>query len=136
MKGVESLLFRRRIAAWLLLSVFVPMLILALGHRHAAHTDKEPPCPLCEKHVPHLSTLHGEHTLAFTDCLLCSFLTLPVLFAACTLLSFLFLLQPKQKRLAFLGAIPLKRVSAFVSLRAPPCVVFQKTKNMCFSFFD
>ena len=68
---------RRRISAWLLLSVFLPMLLLSSLHVH-----EEAPigsgCSECVNHIPH----HGHlslNTIHLNDCVLCQFATLPFL---------------------------------------------------------
>ena len=77
---------KRRLSAWLLLLVFVPMLLSSL-HVHPT-VGVEDSCTECVNHVPHsghvsLLTAHS------CDCLLCQFVALVYVAGAATLLSIL-----------------------------------------------
>jgi hypothetical protein len=70
---------KRHIASWLLLAVFVPMLLLSSVHIHETGETIETECADCVHH-----SCHGHLTAAATwahDCVLCQFLTLPMLAA-------------------------------------------------------
>ena len=70
---------RRHIASWLLLAVFVPMLLLSSVHIHETGEVIETECADCVHHSCHghmTVTPHWSH-----DCVLCQFLTLPMLAA-------------------------------------------------------
>ena len=71
---------RRHIASWLLLAVFVPMLILSSLHEHDTSVSAaETECVDCVHH-----SCHGHLTQMASwthDCVLCQFLTLPMLVA-------------------------------------------------------
>jgi hypothetical protein len=65
---------RRQIAAWVLLAVFLPMLILSSVHVHESdglHADE---CHECVHH--HCHGHLGELTTTMHACVLCQFLTL------------------------------------------------------------
>lgn len=77
-----DLLLKRHIASWLLLAVFLPVLLLSSLHTHEnyvwAGSDME--CADCLQH-----SCQGHMTATATwshDCVLCQFLTLPMLTAA------------------------------------------------------
>lgn len=76
---------RNSIYAWLLLSVFLPMMILSSIH---VHDDMAVgvSCSDCINHTPHQShiSLDGTH---MHDCLLCQFASLPFVVAAITTLA-------------------------------------------------
>jgi hypothetical protein len=66
---------RRNIAAWALLSVFVPMMMLSAVHIHQPAVDETASCVECAQHVNHPGhfTSAVEH---LDDCVLCQFLSL------------------------------------------------------------
>jgi len=80
-----SFTLRRKISAWLLLSVFVPMVMMSAFHTH--DFSEETPCAECVKHVPHGHLAQTQTGMA--DCLLCQFLSLPTIFAAAISVVFL-----------------------------------------------
>ena len=65
----------RNIAAWVLLSVFVPMMMLSAVHIHKPAADETTSCAECAHHVNHPGhfTSAVEH---LDDCVLCQFLSL------------------------------------------------------------
>ena len=70
---------RRHIASWLLLAVFVPMLLLSSIHIHETGETVDTECVDCVHH-----SCHGHLTQMASwthDCVLCQFLTLPMLAA-------------------------------------------------------
>ena len=70
---------KQQIASWLLLAVFVPMLLLSSVHIHETGETIATECVDCEHHSCHghmTVTPHWAH-----DCVLCQFLTLPMLAA-------------------------------------------------------
>lgn len=71
---------KRRIAALLLLSVFLPMLVLSSLHVHEG-ISAEGNCVECMNHIPHAGhiSLNLNHS---HDCVLCQFVTQPFLTAA------------------------------------------------------
>ena len=66
---------KRNIAAWVLLSVFVPMMILSAVHIHKPAADETANCVECAHHLNHPGhfTSAVEH---LDDCVLCQFLSL------------------------------------------------------------
>ena len=70
----------RRISAWLLLSVFLPMLLLSSLHVHE-NAPVSSGCSECVNHIPHHGHLSLD-TIHLDDCVLCQFATLPFLVAA------------------------------------------------------
>ena len=72
---------KRQINSWLLLAVFVPMLLLSSLHIHGYGQAAEDQCTECVNH--HCDGHLGQQTLSLHDCLLCQFLTLPMVVAAC-----------------------------------------------------
>ena len=108
---------KRQIAAWLLLAVYVPMLALASLHVHGAsegYTAIE--CDECVQHQchGHLIQLSGLSHV----CVLCQFLTLPlvVVAAATVLLYNLQCCAPIREHYAGI----LSALVGVVGLRAPP----------------
>lgn len=75
MKHVEM---KRIWRAWILLSVFVPMLLGASLHVHTGQQAGNMPCVECLHHVHHAPHITSQsHGMA--ECLLCQFLALPFL---------------------------------------------------------
>ena len=72
---------KRNIAAWVLLSVFVPMMMLSAVHIHKPVADETANCVECAHHVNHPGhfTSAVEH---LDDCVLCHFLSLVYTLAA------------------------------------------------------
>ena len=68
---------KRRISAWVLLAVFVPMVLLSSLHLHESGLTADDGCTECVHHQcgGHL----GEQTASFHACVLCQFLTLTML---------------------------------------------------------
>jgi hypothetical protein len=61
-----------------LLSVFVPMMVLVSLHHHDFHADVENTCVQCEHHVPHAGHISAQ-TVSHGDCVVCQFTTLSYL---------------------------------------------------------
>ena len=70
----------RRLSAWLLLSVFLPMLLLSSLHVHES-VPVSSGCSECVNHIPHQGHL-SLNTIHVNDCVLCQFATLPFLMAS------------------------------------------------------
>ena len=69
---------KRTFAAWALLSVFLPMLLLSSLYVHEPSDAGEASCAECVNHIPHaghisLQTIHTD------NCVLCQFASLPFL---------------------------------------------------------
>lgn len=106
---------RRRLSAWMLLSVFLPMLLLSSLHRHAERGVGV--CTECVQHQPHAGHL-TQAMGGMGDCLLCHFLSLSYLpLAVCTLVLAGVPLTNFFRRLRVL--IPQRFVGP-VTLRGPP----------------
>ena len=71
---------KRRISAWLLLSVFLPMLLISSLHIHE-EAPVSNDCYECVNHIPHQGHL-SLNTIHLNDCVLCQLATLPFLMAA------------------------------------------------------
>lgn len=70
---------RRRLAARLLLAVFLPMLLLASVHHHdLAVVVEDTTCYACQHHLHHNGHLTAE-AQHISTCMLCQFLSLPFL---------------------------------------------------------
>ena len=110
---------KRTLASWLLLAVYVPMLLLSSLHLHHWDLDEGATCEECVRHhcSGHLSPLSiGRHV-----CILCQFLTLPMLCAAIAVL-IVYSLPCKMVHFVWLCRTSLAHLGG-VSLRAPPYVV-------------
>ena len=71
---------KRHIAAWVLLAVFVPMLLLSSVHIHPHTALLADSCTECVHH--HCDGHLGQQSVVHHDCVLCQFLTLPAQFVA------------------------------------------------------
>lgn len=68
---------KRRIAAWALLLVFVPMMVLVSLHHHS-YQEVATTCVQCENHLPHAGHFSVQ-PVSHGDCVVCQFITLPYL---------------------------------------------------------
>jgi hypothetical protein len=73
---------KRRLASFILLSVFVPMIILTSVHIHKPVTSDAEVCRLCLLHIQHPNHFQ-QHSAAFSQCLLCQLSSLPYVEPAC-----------------------------------------------------
>ena len=111
---------KRKLSAWMLLSVFVPMLLLSSLHVHqAADVPAAAGCADCANHIAHgghfsLQTIHAA------SCVLCQFASLPFVAATVLLLAFVGTLHRTQfvTRIAPCQA----GVSLLHQPRAPPVI--------------
>ena len=71
---VEELKRRRQLFARILLSVFVPMMMLSAVHVHEEASHFE--CEQCAQHISHAGHLSAASSHDY-NCVLCQFLTLP-----------------------------------------------------------
>ena len=71
---IEELKRRRQLFARILLSVFVPMMMLSAVHVH--EDASAPECEQCAHHVSHAGHLSAADSHTY-NCVLCQFLTLP-----------------------------------------------------------
>lgn len=113
-----NVLKKRHLAAWLLLAVYVPMLILSSMHVHGNVATGELACDECVQHQchGHLMQFSGD----FHQCVICQILTLSYVAAA----SCLFLLSlPRRKVLyAIFGQSVCLGNGRTLRLRGPPSV--------------
>ena len=65
---------KRKISAWILLSVFVPMLVISSFHVHGSEASLNDSCHECINHIPHAGHLIAEH-MGLHACILCQFLS-------------------------------------------------------------
>ena len=70
---------RRQLASWVLLAVFLPMLVLSSLHAHQSAPSAADPCAECVHN--HCGGHLSQHTFSIHQCVLCQFLTLPMLVA-------------------------------------------------------
>ncbi|MBR1414970.1 MAG: hypothetical protein IJ570_03800 [Prevotella sp.] len=100
----------------MLLAVFVPMLLLASLHVHEQGAAAADSCVECVEH--HCGGHFGQQTLSMHPCVLCQFLSLPVVLAAMVLLAVLLLVQSVS--IASCGAFFPVAVADRHIPRAPP----------------
>lgn len=107
---------KRHIASWVLLAVFVPMVIVASLHIHPQETGFELQCNDCVQHQCHGHL--ASQSMSIHDCVLCQFLSLPMLaVAAATLFIYN---KVYKKELVASQCILCTAHRGTVSLRAPP----------------
>ena len=122
---------RRRVSAWLLLAVFVPMLVLSALHTHAVGdgwwvlgvvgTAASDECVECVNHQPHAGHLTAS-AQTLTDCVLCQFFSLQYLEAAAVTLIITAVLAVSS--LTAIAPTCLLRPLTLHSSRAPPVFYF------------
>lgn len=108
---------RRQWYARFLLSIFVPILLIASVHVHQQETDVSATCYFCQHHLHHSGHLTTA-TFHNSNCVLCTLLTTPYVAATTVALTF------------FAGAVRLcktlptshvhKAAYGVTTLRAPP----------------
>ena len=76
---------KRRLSAWMLLSVFLPILLLSSLHDHE-YVDVSSGCPDCINHTAHQGHISLD-TIHLHDCLLCQFTSIPFVGAATVVLA-------------------------------------------------
>ena len=111
---------RRKISAWVLLAVYLPMLAFSSIHLHTEQVRSEAVCHQCVSHQPHPGHISSQGA-AHHVCVLCQFLTLPGLEALTTDLSVII----SARRICFLTAeqpIVCMHVGSMRS-RAPPYII-------------
>ena len=111
---------RRRLSAWMLLSVFVPMLAFSLVHYHEKADSGGGVCVDCAHHVQH-SGHFSAGSASFDDCLVCEFASLSYVKAAETVFS---AVPAKSEAVAEAFVRPVVHfVWNHQSPRAPPVIV-------------
>lgn len=109
---------KRQIAAWMLLAVFVPMLVLSSIHVHGYSNTLVDECNECVQH--HCHGHLGQQTASLHECVLCQFLSLPLLAVAVTTL----VIYNKVSKIHFaqLQSTAYFEACGIPTLRAPPTV--------------
>ena len=108
---------KRVITAWWLLSVFISMMLLSGLHRHQTVANPAADCAECAHHVHH----SGHFTMAadsLHECLLCQFLSSPVIPA--TILAIVFSSSSTQQGQFFLHTMAAQAEPSYYHTRAPP----------------
>ena len=107
---------KRQISAWLLLSVYLPMLLLSSLHIHDSGVEREATCHECVQHQchGHLSQFSGD----LHQCVLCQILTLTYVATAAG--AMLFLLPKRLVGYARFSQATCLRSCHSVRLRGPP----------------
>ena len=77
---------KRKISAWMLLAVYLPLLILSSIHLHTAYEWELDECYQCASHLPHSGHITSQGATHHV-CLLCQFLSLPGLIEQSVMLS-------------------------------------------------
>ncbi len=109
---------KRHIASCVLLAVFVPMVVFSSLHIHPSDLSAQSSCTECVHH--HCGGHWGQQTAVLHACVLCQFLTLPMLAVAVTALIIynkVWKVDPQTWRRSVCVAY-----SSVVGLRAPPSV--------------
>jgi hypothetical protein len=115
---MNKLRLKRRRAAWLLLAVFLPMLLLSSLHWHGLAEVVGDECEACVNHISHSGHL-SPTSLQFHDCVVCHYASLT--FTAATVIVALvfsvklFTITPRQ------CSFTLRSAAGLILGRAPPC---------------
>ena len=108
---------RRRIASWVLLAVFLPMLVLSAFHIHDYQAAADDECEACVQHVPHEGHLYS-HAFVIHACVLCQLTTLSYLPPVVVALGVL-LMGCRRRQWQYLVQVPVVAMT-LPSLRGPP----------------
>ena len=111
---------RQQLFAWVLLSVYVPMLLLASLHVHPLNENAIVECRECQgdvHHPGHITAVEVHHD----DCLLCRFLTTQV--DAPKEADGIVVSQAVDKTTFYHAADPVLMAVAHPTLRAPPFIL-------------
>ena len=111
---------KRRISAWILIAVFVPMLLLSFTHTHSVGSGQSVECQECLHHVHH--THLGTADSCIDNCVLCQMLSVVYYPAVALVLCVLFLILKNEERR--LATSPCTGFNLLHSGRAPPQSVF------------
>ena len=111
---------RRRINAWILLGLFVPMLMATSLHRHEIVGEQETLCEACVHHQAHSGHLSSGFSCVM-ECVFCQFLTFhfikAALFTVAVFVALTCVLRPQKSRLYAFTPVFYK------SSRAPPFIL-------------
>lgn len=111
---------RRKIISYILLSVFIPMMIIISTHIHQTVSGGNVVCQLCINHIHHAGHLSTQGT-SFHDCLICQLYGLPYVTPAATVLTVFVLLTTMTLRP--LRSVVILRSFNTYSPRAPPVIM-------------
>ena len=114
--GVKT---KRHIAAWVLLAVFVPMVVLSSLHAHTQEQVAQEDCKECVAH--HCHGHFVELTTTMHACVLCQFQTFS--FVAAALFAVVLFHRFTQKFIAQRQGYVLLDVCGIPLLRAPPFLI-------------
>ncbi|WP_036928435.1 hypothetical protein [Prevotella sp. MA2016] len=109
---------KRHMASWLLLAVFVPMVLISSLHVHSNTTLFGDECNECIQH--HCHGHIAQQTMSVHECVLCQFLTLPMLVAA--FVAIVLFDKTCKTQIAHHQSIVYIGVCGITTLRAPPAV--------------
>lgn len=108
---------KRQIAARILLSIFIPMMVMMYTHVHQAEPVDSSVCTLCMHHVHHAGHLSAQGTTVH-DCLVCQLISMPFVLPVLAILASTILLTVRMHRQSA-TCVPISRI--FIkSPRAPP----------------
>lgn len=117
---VRRIDYKRRVAAWVLLGVFVPMLLMVSLHTHAGSSLAEETCVECLHHVHHPGHLSST-SAQIGHCVLCQLATVPFC-AAATLVLSIFVAERTLRRYECLTSMVCTLPRAYAG-RAPPVLL-------------
>ena len=107
----------RKIASWLLLAVFLPMLVFSSLHIHENQLTTGEECTECVNHQPHAG--HFSTSMSFYDsCVLCQFISLSYL--AVAIVTVVAYQQVRNLRPIICPYHAQRDLKGMVGLRAPP----------------
>lgn len=107
---------KRRLTAWLLLSVFVPMMVMTVLHSHESSASVVA-CADCDHHVAHPGhfNIMGDHDC---DCVLCQFTS--IVFIGSAVVGIAILMAAARRQGGRILSAPIKGMERLPNLRAPP----------------
>lgn len=109
---------KRLMASWVLLAVYVPILVVASLHMHPSEMLAQNTCSECVHH--NCGGHMGQQTVFVHACVLCQFLTLPMLPVALATIIIYNKVFKAQPQLCQRNICVARR--SIVGLRAPPSV--------------
>ncbi len=112
---------KRQIAAMILLSIFIPMMVIMYTHVHQEEPVTNGVCTLCMHHIHHAGHLSSQGTTVH-DCLICQLLSMPFVLPALAILASYIILTVRIRRQTILF-MPVLRISN-KSPRAPPVYLY------------
>ena len=116
---MNKLLRKRRVAAWVLLAVFLPMLLLASAHHHEPQASYDVACYACLHHLPHSGHLSAGSATGLS-CVLCHFLSLP--YVAAIVLAAIVFTDARRRMVLRNTPVGTGACHDTITLRGPPCL--------------